>query len=170
MPTTLDNGLQIHGSPTSDAGIILDANSTFADSWADGIAPAVAALGANCFASKLLSLCSAVLNFKTPQTVTLLTVPVGFMFAIDSMEVVTVAITGSDDAPSVSFGNSGDSVAYYATNTTTSNGTAGSRHIIVNPQDGIAEGTVLNASIVDASGATTHTGSLIVRGYLLPTT
>lgn len=109
---------------------------------------------------------SPIVNFKETGDVNILTVPTGYMFSIDSMEVLTTAISSSGTAPSVRFGNSSSHAAYHAAATTQSN-SLGSRHIIENPQDAASAGTVITFGITSASTASSHFGCGIITGHLV---
>jgi len=109
---------------------------------------------------------SGALNFKTVAETTLYTVPAGYVFLLDEMEVVTTAITGAAVAPTVRFGNTGTADAYWAAAVVDSNAVR-ARHVIKNPQQGIAAAVAITGGITVASTATTHTGYFILRGTLL---
>jgi hypothetical protein len=109
---------------------------------------------------------SSTLNFKTVADYTLYVVPADKIFLIDSMEIVTTAITGAGTAPTVRFGNSVDRSKNWGPTITTSN-TLNFRHVIGNPQHGAAAGTSLSGGITVGSTATSHSGNFIIRGTLL---
>lgn len=109
---------------------------------------------------------SPIVNFRETGDVNIFTVPTGYMFSIDSMEVLTTAISSPGSAPSVRFGNSSSYGAYHASATTQSN-SLGSRHIIENPQDAAASGTVITFGVTAASTAASHSGCGIVTGHLV---
>lgn len=109
---------------------------------------------------------SPIVNFRETGDVSVLTVPEGYMFSIDSMEVLTTAISSPGEAPSVRFGNSSSYGVYHAAATTQSNG-LGSRHIIENPQDAAAAGTVVTFGVTAPSTASSHSGCGIITGHLV---
>lgn len=109
---------------------------------------------------------SPIVNLKETGDVNILTVPEGYMFSIDSMEVLTTAISSPGTAPSVRFGNSVAAGAYHASATTQSN-TLGSRHIIENPQDAAVAGTIITFGVTTASTASSHSGCGIITGHLV---
>lgn len=111
---------------------------------------------------------SPIVNFKQPGDVGILTVPEGYMFSIDSMEILTTSISSSGVAPTVQFGYSGDGDAYYGPTQITSN-SVGARHIIESPQDGVVAGTEVTFGVTNASTASAHNGVGIVIGYLIKT-
>jgi hypothetical protein len=125
-------------------------------------------LGTNAFPTGKVSIRSAIVNLKTVAETTIFTVPSGYMFLIDTVEVVTTSVTGAAAAPTIQFGNTGDSDAYYGPTQVTSNA-VGARHISENPQDGAVAGTVITMGVTVASTATAHSGVGIVTGYLLKT-
>jgi hypothetical protein len=109
---------------------------------------------------------SPIVDFKHVGDVGILTVPQGYMFSIDTMEVLTTFIAQPENAPSIRFGNDSDSSAYQPQTTTPSN-SPGARHIIENPQNAASEGTVVKFGIVSPSGASSHMGCGIVTGHLV---
>jgi hypothetical protein len=112
---------------------------------------------------------SSNVNFKaTDPDTTIYTVPAGYMFLLDEMEVVTTTLTGgAGTAPTIRFGNSGTPAAYFTAAVVSSNA-VGERHIIPNPQQGIVATTAITAGVtVGSTAVTTHTGHFILRGTLL---
>jgi len=109
---------------------------------------------------------SPIVNLKDTGDVGILTVPEGYMFLIDSMEVLTTSISQPGTAPTVRFGNTQVSDAYHAAGTTQSNA-LGSRHVIENPQDAAAAGTAVTFGVTVASTAGSHAGCGIVTGHLI---
>jgi hypothetical protein len=123
-------------------------------------------LASNTYSNVKVSVRTPLVSLKSVADTELFTVPAGYMFLIDTMEVLTTSISGSANAPDVRFGNVGDSAAYYAAATTLSNA-VGSRHVIDIAQDAAAANTVVTFGVVSASTATSHTGCGIVTGYLV---
>lgn len=113
-----------------------------------------------------LILSSPEINFKNTGETSIFTVPTGYLFLIDRMEVVTTSISSAGTAPSVRFGKSGSSAAFLSATQSQSN-SQGARHVIDSPQDGESAGTVVTFGVTSASTATTHKGFAIVRGYLV---
>ena len=109
---------------------------------------------------------SPIVNLKNTGDVGILTVPEGYMFAVDSMEVLTTSITTPRVAPSVRFGNLQSGDAYYPAAVTQSNG-MGARHVIENPQNAAAAGTTVTFGVTVASTADAHAGCGIVTGHLI---
>lgn len=109
---------------------------------------------------------SPIVNLKQTGEVNILTVPEGYMFSIDSMEVLTTSISSPGTAPTVRFGNSASAGAYHAAATTQSN-SLGARHIIENPQDAATAGTVVTFGVTVGSSATAHSGCGIITGHLV---
>jgi hypothetical protein len=105
-------------------------------------------------------------DFTSSVETNIFTVPVDSIFLIDSMEVLTTEITSPGVAPIVRLGNTLDNQAYYGPTQVTSNG-VGARHIIENPQDGVAAGTTVTCGITEPSGAATHSGYVKVTGELI---
>ena len=123
-------------------------------------------LASNSVSTGRISVRSPIVNFKTVQETSIFTVPSGYMFLIDTMEVVTTAASGSGDAPTMRFGNTGYSAAYYDPSVISSS-SVGARHVIEHPQNGAVAGTVVTVGVTVASALTSHSGVGIVTGYLL---
>ena len=113
-----------------------------------------------------ISIRSPIIDFTSQGETNIFSVPSGFMFLIDSMEILTTQITGADVAPSFRFGNASNNQAYYSENATTSN-SMGARHVIENPQNGIVAGITIKFGITVASTASSHEGVAIVNGSLI---
>ena len=109
---------------------------------------------------------SSVINLKSAGTTSLYTVPTGSLFLLNEMEVVTSVMDTPGTAPTVSFGKIGTLAAYWTAAVVNSNA-VGERHIIQNPQQGIAMTTVITATVTSGSTATEHEGYFILRGTLL---
>jgi len=109
---------------------------------------------------------SPIVDFKQVGDVGILTVPEGYMFSIDTMEVLTTSISEPAAAPSIRFGNDLEGSAYHSQAATASNG-PGSRHVIENPQDAAAAGTTIKFGVTSPSGAESHMGCGIVTGHLI---
>lgn len=109
---------------------------------------------------------SPIVDFRSTTDTVVFEVPEGYMFSIDSFEILTTGITDPDIPPSVRFGNSSDFSAYYSSDSTTSN-SLGARHIIDNPQDAAAGGTVVTFGVTSESSAESHLGCGIISGHLI---
>jgi hypothetical protein len=109
---------------------------------------------------------SPIVNLKDTGDVGILTVPDGYMFAIDSMEVLTTSISQPGTAPNVRFGNLQVSDAYHPAGATQSNA-LGARHVIETPQDAAPAGTTVTFGVTAASTAGSHAGCGIVTGHLI---
>lgn len=138
------------------------------DTWTD--LPALAIVNplevSSSYLHEKLVVQTPIISFKTETNTTIFTVPADHMFFIDTMEVITTSISSPGLAPVVQFGNTGDYSAYYSLNRTTSN-SAGSRHVIQSPQNGITSGTSVTFGIQTASTAYSHNGIAVVTGYVL---
>lgn len=117
------------------------------------------------FTSKI-TVRSPIVSFKTINDISIFTVPTGYMFAIDSMEILTTSISSPGSAPKVRFGTTSNYQEYYEENLTVSNG-LGQRHIIENPQNAATQGTIVTFGITYASTASTHEGCGIITGCLI---
>jgi hypothetical protein len=105
-------------------------------------------------------------NFKDASELSMFEVPGNHMFLIDSMEIITTSISGAATPPTVRLGNTSAASAYYGPTQVTSN-SVGARHIIENPQDGVAAGTTVTCGVTAASTATSHNGFIKVSGELI---
>jgi hypothetical protein len=114
-----------------------------------------------------LVLRSPLVNFKSTGETNIFTVPSGYMFLIDNMEVVTTKITSSSSAPYIRFGKTGDPSAFHSALQSQSN-SFGARHIINSPQNGQTAGTVVTFGVTTASTAAEHEGFSVIKGYLVP--
>jgi len=135
----------------------------------DGLFNVGLTLSSNSFSTAKMSARSPITNFKSVGQVSIFTVPTGYMFLVDTMEVVTTSITSAGTAPSVRFGIVGSEDLFYAPARSTSN-SFGERHVIENPQNGVDAGSVVSFGITEASTATSHSGVAVVTGYLLKKT
>lgn len=126
-------------------------------------------LSANSFSTAKMSARSPLTNFKQVGEVAIFTVPLGYMFLVDTMEVVTTAVSDADVAPQIRFGTSVNAELFHSASRTTSN-SFGHRHVIENPQHGVDEASVLTFGVTEASTATSHIGVAVVTGYLLKKT
>lgn len=113
-----------------------------------------------------ISIQTPIINFKTVAQTNIFTVPTGYLFLMDHREIISTNVVSPATAPTIEFGNSGDSDAYEEPILTTSNST-GSRHIIENYEDGITGGTVITFGITSASTAGTHQGIAVIKGSLI---
>jgi hypothetical protein len=134
-----------------------------------GLFNAGLSLSTDSFSTAKLSARSPVTSFKTVDDTPIFTVPSGYMFMVDTMEIVTTTISGAGVAPKVRFGISGSEDAFYPESRTTSN-SFGGRHVIENPQNGVDAGSVVTFGVTEASTATSHNGVAVVTGYLLKKT
>jgi hypothetical protein len=126
-------------------------------------------LSSNSFSTAKMSARSPVTDFRSVADVPIFTVPTGYMFLVDTMEVVTTSITDAGDSPSVRFGISGSEDLFYAPARSTSN-SFGERHVIENPQNGVDAGSIISFGVTEASTAASHSGVAVVTGYLLKKT
>ena len=125
-------------------------------------------LSTNSWSTGELVVRSNIVDLKTVAETNLFTVPTGYMFLVDSMEIVTTSITGAGAPPSVRFGISTLPADHYEAARVTSN-SVGARHIIDNPQDAAVAGSVISFGVTAGSTASAHSGCAIVRGYLFKT-
>ena len=123
-------------------------------------------LPANSYSTAKISIRSAIIDFKTTGDVQIFTVPAGYFFLIDEMEVVTLSISSPGEPPIFSFGNTTSPNEYYGPGLSKSNGVE-YRHVIQSPQNGVVENITVAFNIIEASTAGTHTGFGLVTGYLI---
>jgi hypothetical protein len=120
------------------------------------------------FTSKM-TIRSSIIDFKQEADIEMFTVPVGYMFSIDYMEILTTSISSPGSPPTVRFGNSSEYAAYYSDSVSNSND-LGARHIIEDPQNAVQGGTTVTFGVTSASTASLHMGSGIVSGHLVKLT
>jgi hypothetical protein len=125
-------------------------------------------LPANSYSTAKISIRSAIIDFKITGDVEIFTVPVGYFFSIDEMEVITLSISSPGEPPIFSFGNTTSQNEYYGPGLSKSNGIE-YRHVIQSPQNGVVENTTVTFNILEASTAGTHTGFGLITGYLIST-
>lgn len=117
------------------------------------------------FTSKI-TVRSPIISFKETGDTSIFTVPSGYMFAIDSMEILTTEMSAPGAAPTVRFGTTSNYSEYYEESVTVSNG-LGQRHIVENPQNAASQGTIVTFGITSASTASAHMGCGIITGCLI---
>jgi hypothetical protein len=156
------------GTLVVTGGVGIGGRASVNDLFVNNVFNTGVSLSANSWSSGRISIRSALVNLKTVATTQIFTVPSGYMFLIDTMEIVTTAITTPGNPPTISFGTVSSTSEYYGPTQITSN-SVGARHIIENPQDGATSSTVVTFSVTTASTASVHTGCGIVTGYLLKT-
>jgi hypothetical protein len=156
------------GTLVVTGGVGVSGRASINDLYINNIFNTGVSLETNSWSSGRISVRSALVNLKTNATTNIFTVPSGYMFLIDTMEVVTTAITTPGTPPTISFGTSTATSDYYGPTQITSN-SVGSRHIIENPQDAALSSTIVTFTVTSGSTAGTHTGCGIVTGYLLKT-
>lgn len=120
------------------------------------------------FTSKI-TIRSSIVDFRQEVDIEMFTIPVGYMFSIDYMEILTTSISSPANPPTVRFGNTEQHDAYYNDSVANSND-LGARHIIENPQNAVQGGTTVTFGITVASSASSHMGSGIVSGHLVKLT
>ena len=125
-------------------------------------------LSSNSYSTSKLSIRSEAIDFKTTSQIQIFTVPTGYFFLIDEMEIITSSISDPGDAPIVSFGNTFSANAYYGPSVSNSNSIK-FRHVIQSPQNAIVQNTTVTFQINEASTAQIHFGFGIITGYLIRT-
>jgi hypothetical protein len=104
------------------------------------------------------------INFQTVTDTNMFTIPTGFTFNTNDLEVITK--TGTPGVPAtVRFGVSTDRDKFQTAIQTTSN-VPNERHIFASPEPGENAAVILSAGVTSGSNAA-HTGYFILRGYLL---
>lgn len=135
----------------------------------DGLFNVGLSLASNSFSTAKMSARSPVTNFKNVGETTIFTVPSGYMFLVDTMELITTSISEAGVPPQVRFGITGSADLFYSSARSTSN-SFGERHIVETPQNGVDAGSVVSFGITEGSTAATHQGVAVVTGYLLKKT
>jgi hypothetical protein len=123
-------------------------------------------LSANATVTAKIAVRSSFTNLRTVAETEVFTVPSGYMFLIETMEVITTAIDSPGTAPTIRFGTTATSDLYFAPQESTSN-SLGSRYVLQSPQDGAIAGTIITFGVTSGSTASTHTGVAIIAGCLL---
>lgn len=123
-------------------------------------------LSTNSYSTAKISTRSAIIDFTVAGEVEIFTVPLGYFFLIDEIEVITLSVTSPGEPPLFTFGNTSSVNAYYGPGLSKSNSTD-SRHVIQSPQNPVKEGTTILFNIQEASTAQSHTGVGMVNGYLI---
>jgi len=126
-------------------------------------------LSSDSFSTAKMTARSAVTDFCEVGDVQIFTVPSGYMFLVDTMEIVTTSITGADTPPKVRFGTVASAELFHASSRTTSNA-FGERHVVETPQNGVDAGSIISFGVTEASTASSHSGVAVVTGYLLKKT
>lgn len=132
----------------------------------DGLFNAGLLLTSDAFSTAKMSARSPVTDFRQVDDTEIFTVPSGYMFLVDTMEVVTIAVSAAGTPPKIRFGTAGSPDSFLPSAVTTSNG-FGERHIVENPQNGVDAGSVVSFGVTEASTASSHLGVAVVTGYLL---
>jgi hypothetical protein len=86
--------------------------------------------------SSKVSIRSPLIDFSQTGDIEIFTVPAGYVFSMDSMEVMTKVVTDPDSAPSIRFGDGIDFEAYCSERTVTIE-EIGSRYIMQNSYNSI---------------------------------
>lgn len=106
------------------------------------------------------------INFKQTGIYNLYTIPNGYFFSIDSMEIITTDVSALISPPYVEFGDNINQSGYLSLYQTSSS-TIYNRDIIDSASDLIIGNTVINGTIYSGSIGTSHSGFLIYKGYLI---
>jgi hypothetical protein len=123
-------------------------------------------LSANSFSTAKVSIRSPIANLKQVNENEIFTVPENCMFLIDSMEMLTISIVGTNDALQARFGNTSSPEEYYSSSLI-KNYNVGDRHIIEMAQNAAIPGSVVTFGVVVGSNAETHQGVGIIHGSLI---
>jgi hypothetical protein len=103
-------------------------------------------------------------NGSTPRSINIYTVPTGQTLVLDEIEVVPLATTGSGN-PSIDIGTSANTALY--DQTLNQNSFEYLSSVPLTPQTAAA-GTTIQATITSNSAASSQTGIVLIRGYLVP--
>jgi hypothetical protein len=143
-----------------------DVNITGGKISVDGFFNTGVVLSGNSFSTGEISIRSPLINFKNTGSTNVFLVPTGYIFLINTMEIVTLEIDSLIKSPKISFGNTTSQEEYCRSIVSQSN-SVGSRHIIKSPQNGIQENTIINMSVLESSDSSVHNGFGIIRGSLI---
>lgn len=113
-----------------------------------------------------LSIRSPLIDFKESNQIGIFSIPEGYVFSIDSLEVLTIQIVSPGVAPIISLGNDLNSNEYFGPLSLVGS-SAGDRHVIENPQNAVFENLSVFANIISTSTADIHTGFIVISGSLI---
>lgn len=145
-----------------------DVNITGGKISVDGFFNTGLILSNNSFSTGEISIRSPLINFKNISNTNVFIVPTGYIFLINTMEIITLEIESLIKSPKVSFGNTNSQNEYCGPVVSQSNN-IGSRHIIKSPQNGIQENTIITINVLESSDSNVHNGFGIIRGSLIKT-
>lgn len=123
-------------------------------------------LEANSSFIEKLSIRSSYVDFTQVQSVNIFSVPEGYFFLIDALEIITTQIQSPGVSPVISFGNNLNYNEYcLPTNIVSSS--VGDRHIIENPQNAASENLSICVKVHAASSSVIHGGFALITGNLI---
>ena len=117
----------------------------------------------------VMAIRSPLVNFKITGDSSIFTVPNGYVFFINAMDVITDNVTSPRTAPFFRFGNS-ESRDVYCQETQSKSNSNGLRHSIQSSQNATISGSIVSFGITTGSTASSHEGYAVVKGYLVKTT
>ena len=118
------------------------------------------------FSTGEISIRSSLIDFTSIGQINVFIVPTGYVFLINSMEIITLEVNLLEKEPTINFGNSTSTNEYYGPFICNST-TVGSRHICQVPQNGIEENTIITIGVTETSTADVHRGVGVISGFLL---
>lgn len=118
------------------------------------------------FSTARISIRSPIVDLKQVGENQILTVPNNYMFLIDSMEILTTNITGTNNSLQARFGTSLNPQEYYEPSQINSFN-LGDRHIIEVSQNAATSSSSITFGVVSASSADVHEGVGIIHGNLI---
>ena len=96
------------------------------------------------------------------------TVPAGYRFIVEDVQIVIDSITGAAAMPTIQFGIDGDEAGWVgATQLDASMNAANEREIWEAIQDALPAATVFEFGVTIGGASTTHVATVVIRGYLL---
>ena len=113
----------------------------------------------------VMAIRSPLVNFKITGDSSIFTVPNGYVFFINTMDVITKSVISPGAPPFFRFGNS-ESRDDYCQQTQSTSNSNGLRHSIESSQNAIPAGTVVSFGITTGSTASSHEGYAVINGYL----
>lgn len=123
-------------------------------------------LSADSFSTTKVVIRSSIVDFTSVSENEVFSVPEYYMFLIDSMEILTTKIFGTNISLQARFGSNINSNEYYESSLI-NNFNVGDRHIIDVAQNAVVSGKIVTFGITTPSSAETHEGVGIINGTLL---
>lgn len=132
----------------------------------DGFLNTGVQLSTNSFSTSKISVRSPITDLTKISQTEIFSVPVDYMFLIDSMEILTINISEPDLNLEIKIGNNlKDDEYHLVSNFSFSN--VGDRHVIDVPQNASLSGSTINFTVASPSSSSTHQAVCIIHGTLI---